>query len=114
RSLAIGDPADGRYALGVARETGGRILSVTDEEIVEGIQILAEMEGVFTETAGGVTVGVLKRLAEEGVFGPDETVVAYITGMGLKTAEAVEDAVTPPVAIRPTLADFESSVLSLV
>lgn len=114
RSLAIGDPADGRYALGVARETGGRILSVTDEEIVEGIQILAEMEGVFTETAGGVTVGVLKRLAEEGVFGPDETVVAYITGMGLKTAEAVEDAVTPPIAIRPTLKDFESSVLSLV
>lgn len=114
RSLAIGDPADGRYALRVVRDTGGRILAVSDEQIVEGIQLLAETEGVFTETAGGVTVGVLRRLADEGAFDPDETVVAYITGMGLKTAEAVEDAITPPIAIRPTLRDFESKVLSLV
>jgi len=114
RSLAIGDPADGRYVLRLARENGGRILAVSDEEIVEGISLLAESEGVFTETAGGVTVGVLRRLAEEGVFGPEEVVVAYITGMGLKTAEAVEDVVAPPIAIRPTLRDFESNVLSLV
>lgn len=114
RSLAIGDPADGRYALRVARDTGGRILAVSDEEIVDAIQLLAQTEGVFTESAGGVTVGVLKRLAEEGMFGRDEVVVAYITGMGLKTSEAVEDVITPPIAIRPTLRDFESSVLSLV
>jgi threonine synthase len=113
-SLAIGDPADGRYALRLARESGGRILAVSDEEIVEGISFLAETEGVFTETAGGVTVAVLRRLAEEGVFGPDEVVVAYITGMGLKTTEAVENSVVPPISIRPTLRDFESKVLSLV
>lgn len=114
RSLAIGDPADGRYVLRLAQENGGRILAVSDEEIVEGISLLAETEGVFTETAGGVTVGVLRRLAEEGVFGPEEVVVAYITGMGLKTAEAVEDVVAPPIAIRPTLRDFEASVLGAV
>lgn len=112
QSLAIGSPADGRYALAVARETGGTIEAVTDAEIVEGIGLLAETEGIFTETAGGVTIGVLKRLAESGRFAPDDVIVAYVTGMGLKTLEAVETQVAAPLAIRPTLRDFEQHVLS--
>lgn len=111
-SLAIGSPADGGYALRVARETGGSIAAVTDAEIVDGITLLAETEGIFTETAGGVTIGVLKRLASSGAFGPDDVVVAYVTGMGLKTLEAVESELPAPVRIRPTLRDFEQRVLS--
>ncbi|HEV8354512.1 MAG TPA: threonine synthase [bacterium] len=114
RSLAIGSPADGRYALGVARNTGGTISSVTDREIVDAIRLLAETEGIFTETAGGVTVGVLRALAEAGQFGADDTVVAYITGMGLKTLEAIEPEVRAPLAIQPTLKDFERVVVDKV
>src|SRR5215203_801343 len=88
KSLAIGDPADGPYALDLARSTDGVIESVTDEEIRDGIRLLAETTGVFTETAGGVTVGVLAKLAEAGAIGRDERVVAYITGEGLKTLDA--------------------------
>jgi threonine synthase len=91
KSLAIGDPADGPYALDLARSTGGVIECVTDEEIREGIRLLAETTGVFTETAGGVTIGVLTKLAEAGAIRGDERVVAYITGEGLKTLDAVRE-----------------------
>jgi threonine synthase len=114
RSLAIGTPADGRYALRVARQTGGAIVAVTDEEIVAGIQLLAETEGIFTETAGGVTIAVLRALAARGAFMEDDIVVAYITGQGLKTLEAVAGVVHPPITIRATLRDFQRSVLELV
>jgi threonine synthase len=87
KSLAIGNPADGPYALELARRTGGGIDSVTDDEIREGIKLLARTTGIFTETAGGVTVAVLAKLAERGEISSDERVVAYITGEGLKTLD---------------------------
>jgi len=114
RSLAIGAPADGRYVLRLARDTGGRVLAVTDEEIVEGIRLLAETEGIFTETAGGVTIGVLRALAGQGAFAAEDVVVAYVTGIGLKTLEAVETRLTPPITIKPALREFERAVLELV
>src|SRR3989442_5781982 len=114
RSLAIGTPADGRYVLRVTKETGGVIAAVSDDEIVAGIRLLAETEGIFTETAGAVTIAVLRALAARGTFGPREVVGAYVTGQGLKTLEAVADSVRAPVAIRPTLRDFERNVLDLV
>src|SRR6185312_8077160 len=88
KSLAIGNPADGVFALDLARRTGGSIDSVTDEEIVDGIRLLAETTGIFTETAGGVTTAVLSKLAERGDIGSDERVVLVITGEGLKTIDA--------------------------
>jgi threonine synthase len=112
KSLAIGNPADGHYAARIARQTGGSIDAVTDPEIVEGIQLLARTEGIFAETAGGVTVGVLKKLAQAGQIDPDEKVVAYITGNGLKTPEAVADQIPAPVRIRPTLSSFEEAFRS--
>ncbi len=113
KSLAIGAPADGHYVLDLARRTGGAVESVTDDETVDAIRLLAETEGLFTEPAGGVTVGVLRKLAASGVIGPDEVTVAYITGIGLKAIEAVEDVVEPAVTIKPTLASFEERVLAL-
>ncbi len=110
KSLAIGNPADGYYAVKAARESGGRIESVTDEEIVQGICDLAETEGVFSETAGGVTIAVLRKLVKEGAIGREDVTVAYITGNGLKTQEAVVDAVSRPVHIAPTLASFQEMV----
>jgi threonine synthase len=107
KSLAIGDPADGPYALELARKSGGVIESVTDEEIRGGIRLLAETTGVFTETAGGVTVAVLSKLAEAGEIGPDERVVAYITGEGLKTLDAAREAFRMH-EIEPTLDAFET------
>jgi threonine synthase len=107
KSLAIGDPADGPYALDLARRTDGRIESVSDPEIREGIRLLAETTGVFTETAGGVTVAVLKKLADQGAIGPDERVVAYITGEGLKTLDAVRESFEMR-EIEPSLESFES------
>ena len=106
KSLAIGDPADGPYALELARQSGGVIESVTDDEIRQGIRLLAETTGVFTETAGGVTIGVLSKLAETGEIGPDERVVAYITGEGLKTVEAARESFRMH-EIEPTLDAFE-------
>ena len=91
KSLAIGDPADGPYAVEHARSTGGAIDSVSDVEIRDAIKLLAETTGIFTETAGGVTVGVLRKLAERGELGAGERVVVYITGEGLKTLDAVRD-----------------------
>jgi threonine synthase len=87
KSLAIGNPADGPYALDLARRTGGSVESVSDHEIRQGIKLLAETTGIFTEAAGGVTIAVLRKLAERGEIDPDERVVAYITGEGLKTLD---------------------------
>jgi threonine synthase len=109
KSLAIGDPADGVFALDVARRTGGTVDSVSDEEIVEGIQLLAETTGIFTETAGGVTTAVLKKLADRGEIGLNERVVLYITGDGLKTIDAVRDIVETHV-VEPTVASFAETV----
>ncbi len=106
KSLAIGDPADGPYALDLARSTGGSIESVTDEEITAGIRLLAETTGIFTETAGGVTMGVLEKLARRGDIDSDERVVVYITGEGLKTLDAARESFRMH-EIDPTLADFE-------
>src|SRR3954449_3063266 len=91
KSLAIGNPADGPYALDLARQTGGAIDSVSDDEIRDGIRLLAETTGVFTETAGGVTTAVLAKLAEAGAISDSERVVVVITGEGLKTLDAVRD-----------------------
>jgi threonine synthase len=109
KSLAIGNPADGPYALELARATGGTVESVTDEEIVAGIRLLAETTGVFTETAGGVTTAVLRKLAERGDIGEDERVVAVITGEGLKTLDAVRGSFETH-EIEPSLAAFEATV----
>ncbi|MSO45039.1 MAG: threonine synthase [Thermoleophilia bacterium] len=109
KSLAIGNPADGVFALDVARETGGSIDAVSEQEITDGVAMLAETTGIFTETAGGVTTAVLARLAREGRIGPNERVVLCITGDGLKTIDAVADRVQP-ITIAPTVADFEAAV----
>ena len=107
KSLAIGDPADGPYALEHARRTSGRIDSVDDEEIRDGIRLLAETTGIFTETAGGVTVGVLRKLAERGEVEAGERVVVYLTGEGLKTLDATRDRFQM-LEIDPDLESFES------
>ncbi|MGH9013550.1 MAG: threonine synthase [Acidimicrobiia bacterium] len=107
KSLAIGNPADGYFALDAVRQTEGGLAAVSDGEVVEGIRLLARTEGIFAETAGGVTVASLKRLAEEGVVAPDERVVLYITGLGLKTLEAVE--AEPTATIRPTIDAFHEA-----
>ncbi|MFH1540114.1 MAG: threonine synthase [bacterium] len=113
KSLAIGNPADGYYAWKVINETGGSAEAATDEEIVEGIELLARTEGIFTETAGGVTIAVLKKLARQGVIHKNEFTVAYITGNGLKTMEAVADCVVPSEAISPTIEEFDESLIEL-
>jgi len=109
KSLAIGDPADGPYALDLARRTGGTIGAVPDDEIRDGIRLLAETTGIFTETAGGVTIATLRRLAEAGEIGPDERVVAVITGEGLKTLDAVRGSFAVH-EIDPTPAAFAEQV----
>jgi threonine synthase len=106
RSLAIGAPADGYFALKVARATGGHIEWCTEQEIREGIQLLASTEGVFTETAGGVTIANLKRMAEQGIIKPGEEVVAYVTGNGYKTIEALEGFLEPSYSVAPDLDEF--------
>jgi threonine synthase len=106
RSLAIGSPADGIFAVEVARKTGGHIEWCTEMEIREGIQLLASTEGVFTETAGGVTVANLKRMADKGIIDPDEETVAYITGNGFKTVEALEGFLEPTYSVAPDLDEF--------
>ena len=107
KSLAIGDPADGPYALEQARRSGGAIDSVDDEEIRAGIRLLAETTGIFTETAGGVTIGVLAKLAERGEIAAGERVVVYITGEGLKTLDATRDSFRMH-EIDPDLDSFEA------
>ncbi|MCZ2108847.1 MAG: threonine synthase [Dehalococcoidia bacterium] len=107
KSLAIGNPADGYYSLVQLRDTGGACGNVSDPEIVAGMKLLAETEGIFAETAGGVTVASLKQLAEQGRIGPDEVTVAFITGAGFKTIEAVTGALEPPLEIDATVSSFE-------
>src|SRR5260221_4136611 len=92
RSIAIGNPSDGMYVNRIALETGGVVEAVTEQEIVEAMRLLARTEGIFTETAGGVTIGGLAKLARAGRWRGDETVVAYVTGHGLKTADVLASA----------------------
>jgi len=108
RSLAIGNPADGHYAIKAITGTGGWSEDVSDAEIVESIQLLAETEGIFTETAGGVTVGVTRKLYEQGRISPDELTVACITGNGLKTTDALAGAYETPEPIPAKIAEFEN------
>jgi threonine synthase len=112
KSLAIGNPADGYYAIKAARESGGTMESVTDDEIIEGISLLARTEGVFTETAGGVTIATLRKLAERGDVKPEERTVALITGDGLKTIEALVDTARPTMTIPASLDAFAEQLES--
>ena len=107
KSLAIGNPADGPYAAQAIRASGGSAAGVNDEEIIEGIKLLAGTEGIFTETAGGVTVATAKRLIAEGKIARDETTVLCITGNGLKTQEPLQSAFVLPKPIAPRLDEFE-------
>ena len=109
KSLAIGNPADGYYALQVIEESNGTGHTVNDAEIVDSMKLLAQTEGIFAETAGGVTIGVLRKLAAKGLIGRDEVTVAYITGNGLKTQEAVQD-VARPLHIDASMRDFENAL----
>jgi threonine synthase len=108
KSLAIGTPADGFYALKVMRDTGGCAEDVTDEEIREGIRLLAETEGIFAETAGGVTVGVAKKLIAAGKIPADSSAVVCVTGNGLKTLEAMQGHCGQAREIKPSLREFEA------
>ena len=108
KSLAIGTPADGFYALRVMKDTGAAADDVTDDEIREGMKLLAECEGIFTETAGGVTVGVAKKLIASGKIPANDSVVLCITGNGLKTLDAVVGHVGRTREIRPSLREFEA------
>jgi threonine synthase len=106
KSLAIGNPADGIYVLDICRQTGGAVADISDDEVREGIVLLARTEGIFTETAGGTTVGVLKKLVESGQLDPELETVVINTGHGLKTLDAVSDLVGPAATIAPTYQAF--------
>src|SRR5271156_6400058 len=108
RSLAIGNPADGHYALKAITKSGGWSEDVSDPEVVSGIQLLAETEGIFTETAGGVTVGTARKLIQQDRILPDETTVLCITGNGLKTTDVLADKYQVEIPIAPKLAEFEA------
>jgi threonine synthase len=110
KSLAIGNPADGWYAIQTARATGGAIDACTEAEVIDGVRLLAETEGVFTETAGGVTIAVLKRLVEAGVVRRDEETVALVTGNGYKTVEALEGTLEPSYRVAPDLDEFLAAI----
>ncbi len=110
KSIAIGNPADGIYAVDIARKTNGTIESVSDAEIIAGMKLLAETEGIFTETAGGTTVAVLQKLVEAGKIDPEEKTVIYITGNGLKTQEAVQGYIGEPLTIDAKLDSFERAL----
>ncbi len=109
KSLAIGDPAAGPYAVQTLQETGGTAVAAPETEIAEGIMLLAETEGIFTETAGGVVISGLRKLAESGKIKREEVTVAFITGNGLKTQEVVSD-IADPVNIKPTYKSFEENM----
>lgn len=108
KSLAIGDPADGYFAAKLIRDSGGWAEDVTDDEIIDGMLLLARTEGVFAETAGGTTVSVARKLIEQGRIPRDEEIVLCITGNGLKTQDAVFDAIEEPAVIKPSMAEFEA------
>lgn len=109
KSLAIGNPADGIYVLDVCRRTGGAVEDVTDDEVRQGVLLLARTEGVFTETAGGTSVAVLRKLTETGQLDPSLETVVINTGMGLKTLEAIADHVGPAATIKPSYDAFVGS-----
>jgi threonine synthase len=110
KSIAIGNPADGYYAAEACRKSGGWAEDVSDDEIVEGIGLLAQTEGIFTETAGGTTVGVTKKLIQQGVIPRDESIVICITGNGLKTQEAVMGKIGETIPILPSLASLQEAL----
>jgi threonine synthase len=112
RSLAIGNPADGHYALKAISKSGGWSEDVSDPEVISGIQLLAETEGIFTETAGGVTVGTARKLIHQDRILPDETTVLCITGNGLKTTDVLADKYQAEIPIAPKLAEFEAYLAS--
>jgi len=114
KSLAIGNPADGYFAARTILRSGGAGEDVTDEEIIEGIQLLAETEGIFAETAGGVTVAVARKLIRQKRLNAEESIVLAITGNGLKTVGAINGALRDSACIRPKLADFEEYYLGLL
>ncbi len=108
RSLAIGNPADGHYAIEAITKSGGWAEDVSDAQVVESMQLLAETEGIFTETAGGVTVGCARKLYRQGRIKPEETTVLCITGNGLKTTDALSGEYEVEAPIAPKLAEFEA------
>lgn len=110
KSLAIGNPADGPYVLDIARRTGGVVEDVTDPEIVDAIRLLARTEGIFAETAGGVTLGVLRKLVASGRLDPEAETVVLNTGDGLKTLDAVAAEARPTAVIRPSLDAFRAAI----
>jgi threonine synthase len=111
KSLAIGDPADGPYVLDAVRRTGGSIADVSDDEIIDSIGLLAATEGIFAETAGGVVVGVLRKLLASGKLDPEAETVIINSGDGLKTLDAVAGVARAPAPIRPTLDAFRKAGL---
>lgn len=113
KSLAIGNPADGFYAARTVKQTGGWCEDVTDDEVIAAIRLMAETEGIFAETAGGVTLGVAQKLIEQGKIPQDESIVLCITGHGLKTQEAVVGQLGKPPIIKPTLSEFDSLISDL-
>ena len=110
KSLAIGDPADGYFAIKVIRGSGGWAEDVSDAEIADAMILLGRTEGIFAETAGGVTVAVARKLIEQERIGRDEEIVLCITGNGLKTQEAVAEVLKRPAVIKPSLAAFEALI----
>ena len=110
KSISIGNPADGYYAIQTMQKSKGWGEDVTDDEIVSGIKVLAEDEGIFTETAGGVTVAVTKKLVQQGRIKKDDLTVISITGNGLKTQEAIENHLIKPLVINAKLSEFEKTV----
>ena len=109
KSLAIGNPADGYYALKTMEETGGGATSCTDDQVIENIKLLAETEGVFAETAGGVPLAGLRLALDDGQIDPDKSTVIYITGGGLKTADTIADYITKPIPVEGSLQSFEEA-----
>jgi threonine synthase len=113
KSLAIGNPADGYYAYRAVKESGGHAEDATDEEIIESMRLLARTEGIFTETAGGVTVAATRKLIESGRIPRDEPIVICITGNGLKTPDVLQDRLGSDVTIRPSLSAFDRALADL-
>ncbi|MDO8687457.1 MAG: pyridoxal-phosphate dependent enzyme, partial [Dehalococcoidales bacterium] len=109
KSIAIGNPTDGDYALTVIRQSGGGAWAVTDEEILAGVKLLAQTEGIFAEPVGGVVIAVLKKLAASGLIKRDELTVAFITGAGPRTQEILAD-IVHPFTVEPNLESFEEVV----